>query len=37
MSTEEANLIISEVAKIAGCHRFTVLNYEKRARARGNW
>jgi len=29
MSTE-ANLLISEVADIAGCHRVTVLNYEKR-------
>ena len=26
----EANLLISEVAEIAGCHRCSVLNYEKR-------
>ena len=26
----EANLTVSDVAKIADCHRNTVLNYEKR-------
>lgn len=26
----EANLTVSGVAQIAGCHRNTVLNYEKR-------
>lgn len=25
----EANLTVAQVAKIAGCHRNTVLNYEK--------
>ena len=28
--TTEANLTVSEVADFAGCHRGTVLNYEKR-------
>ena len=28
--TTEANLTVSEVAEIAGCHRGTVLNYEKK-------
>ena len=28
--TTEANLTINQVAEIAGCHRGTVLNYEKR-------
>ena len=28
--TNEANLTVNQVAEIAGCHRGTVLNYERR-------
>ena len=28
--TLEANLTVNQVAEIAGCHRGTVLNYERR-------
>jgi DNA-binding transcriptional MerR regulator len=28
--TNEANLTVNQVAGIAGCHRGTVLNYERR-------
>jgi hypothetical protein len=30
MSTDAANLTVSQVAEIAGCHRNTVLNYTRR-------